>query len=347
MLPPRPFTSTLWKRDIAIDLGTANTLVYERGVGIVIDEPTVVAVHSRTGTARAMGRAAWELASEAPGTIVATRPLERGVITDFELTHLLIRLVFRTIGVGRWPKPRVVMCVPTSLTSVERRAVEQAVTAAGGGSVSLVDEPLAAAIGAGLPIHEARGSMVVDVGGGMSEIAMVALGGLINTKAIPLGGFDMDEAIQRHLRGHYGIAIGDRRAERIKIELGSAYPAADARPVEVAGRELSTGMPKSVTVTPEEIRGVLSPIVNVIVDSTRQCLSESPPELSHDVLETGLFLTGGGAMLRGLGMRLAGECEVPVHLTEQPMATVALGAGRLLEFPAHQDWVQAARPKVR
>jgi rod shape-determining protein MreB and related proteins len=324
-------------RDLAIDLGTANTRVVRHGEGIVYDEPTVVAVNTRTGDVLAVGAKAGALMQEAPPHVAVTRPLERGVITDYELAEQMIRLVLRRLGLNRLFKPRVLVCVPSSLTPVERHAVEEAVTSAGGRSVSLVDEPLAAAIGAGLPVQDARGSMIVDIGASTSEMAMVALGGVVTTKAISVGGFDMDEEIQRHIRKRYGVAVGDRVAERVKIELGSAYPAADARPMEVPGRELASAMPTSVLVTPEEVREVLTATVEHIAQTTRDCLSESPPELAHDVLETGLFLTGGGALLRGLDMRLAQECEVPVHLTEHPTATVVIGAGRLLDYlPAYR-----------
>jgi rod shape-determining protein MreB len=320
------------KRDLAIDLGTANTLVYQQGRGIVFDEPTVVALNSRRGEVMAIGREAWRIAGETPSEVVAVRPLQRGAITDFDLTQQMIRMVLRAVGVVRFPKPRVLVCVASALTAVERRAVEEAVTAGGARSVSLVDEPLAAAIGAGLPIQEPVGSFVVDVGGGTSEMAMVALGGVVTGRAVRIGGFDLDAAIQQHIRRRHGVAIGDMTAERIKIEVGSAYPAAEADVVQVRGRELSSGLPRTVEVSPEEIREVLAEPVGTVVDATRFCLSESPPELAHDILETGLFLTGGGAMLRGLDMRLAQECEVPVHLTEWPLATVVLGAGRLLDY---------------
>lgn len=320
------------RKDLAIDLGTANTLVYQQGRGIVFDEPTVVAVNGRRGEAVAVGREAWKIAGESPSEVVAVRPLQRGAITDFDVTQQMIRMVLRTAGAGRFPKPRVLVCVASALTPVERRAVEEAVTAGGARSVALVDEPLAAAIGAGLPIQDPVGSFVVDVGGGTSEMAMVALGGVVTGKAVPIGGFDLDASIQQHVRQRHGLAIGEVAAERIKIEVGSAYPAADAAVMEVTGRELSSGLPRTVRVFPDEIREVLAEPVGSVVEATRFCLSESPPELAHDVLETGLFLTGGGAMLRGLDMRLAHECEVPVHVTEQPLATVVLGAGRLLDY---------------
>ena len=320
------------KRDLAIDLGTANTLVFQQGRGIVLQEPTVVAVETKNGEVRAVGRQAWELAARNPTTLAAVRPLQRGAITDFELTQSMIRIILRKVGAGRFPRPRVLVCVSSSLTTVERRAVEEAVTAGGARSVDLVQEPLAAAIGAGLPIHDAVGSMIVDVGGGTTEMAMMALGAMVTGRAIEIGGFDMDWAIQQHLRSRYGVTIGEKAAERIKIQLGSAYPAGDAHGVEVGGRQVGTGLPDTVTASPEEIREVLEDTVHTIVVATRDCLAESPPELAHDVLETGLFLTGGGGMLRGLDMRLAQECEVPVHLTEHPLSTVVLGAGRLLDF---------------
>ena len=320
------------RRDLAVDLGTANTLVYQQGKGIVYHEPTLVAVNTRNGAVLGVGRHVRELTANDPGHVAAARPLQRGAITDFERTQQMMRIIFRRIGVGRFPRPRVLVCVPSLLTPVERKAVEEAVAGAGAGSVTLVDEPLAAAIGAGLPIQDPIGNFVVDVGGGTSEMFMVAMGGLVTGKAIKVGGFDMDEAIQTHLRRRYGVAIGELASERIKIELGSAYPAADEPEAEVTGREISTGMPKSVVVAPEEIREVLADTGRVIVDTTRTCLAESPPELAHDVLETGLFLTGGGAMLKGLDMRLARECEVPVHLTEHPLSTVMIGAGHLLEY---------------
>ena len=320
------------RRDLAIDLGSSNTLVYRQGQGVAFNEPSVCAMNSRTGEVLALGREAWELAQRAPAEVTATRPLHRGVITSFELAEQMFRLILRRLGVPRFPRPRILVCVPMVLTEVERRAVSEAAAAAGARSVSLVDEPLAAAIGAGLPIQEPVGSMVVDVGGGTSGMAMLALGALVNGKAVPMGGTDMDGAIQAYLRDRFGVAVGERIAEQIKIELGSAYPAADARQAEVRGRDLSTGRPRMVTMAPEEIREVLSEPVRVIVEATRNCLAESPPDLAHDVLETGIFLTGGGAMLKGLDMRLAQECEVPVHITEHPLATVVVGAGRLLDY---------------
>jgi len=326
------------RRDLALDLGTANTLVFQGDRGILYNEPTLVAVNPRNGEALGAGREALGLAAADAGRVVASRPLRRGVISDFDLTMQMIRLILRSVGVGRLMRPRVLACVPTHSTEVERRAVEEAVVAAGARSAFLVDQPLAAAVGAGLPIHEPVGSFVVDVGGGTTEMAVLAMGGVVTSKAIPVGGFDMDAVIQHHVRSRHGVAIGENAAERIKIELGSAYPTAHPAAVEVKGRNMTNGMPTYVILTPEEIREALAEPVGAIAAATRDCLAESPPELAHDVLETGLFLTGGGAMLRGLDMRLSQECDVPVHLTEQPLTTVAMGAGHLLEYmPDYQS----------
>jgi rod shape-determining protein MreB len=337
---------TLSRRDLALDLGTASTRVYEQGHGIVFDEPTVVALHGRTAEVLGVGRQAWAMAADRPGDVVAVRPLHRGAISNFELAEQMIRMILRAVGMSRFSRPRVLVCVPSALTPVERRAVEEAVTEAGARSATLVDEPLAAAIGAGLPIHDPVGSMVVDVGGGISEMAMLALGGVVTWKAVPIGGLDMDEAIQRHIRTRYELSVGEAAAEQIKNEVGSAYPRADAAMAEVQGRHLRTGEQTVVLLGPQEVREVLEDIVGPIVRGARECLAESPPELAHDVLETGLFLTGGGGLLRGLDMRLAQDCEVPVHRTEHPTVTVAIGAGRLLDYEPDQRaaFLTAHRP---
>jgi rod shape-determining protein MreB len=333
--------------DLAIDLGTANTLVFQEGVGIVFNQPSVVAVDNATSEVLDVGDSAWEMIGRTPATIVAMRPLRRGAITDYEVTEQMIRLVLRRLGVTRFGKPRVLVCVPSAITEVERRAVRDATAVAGGRSVSLIEEPMAAAIGAGLPIHEPLGNMVVDVGGGTSEVAMLSMGGIITQRSIRVGGFDMDEAIQQYVRREYGVAIGERASERIKIAAGSAYPSAETVTAEVWGRELTTGMPKLVGLSPEEIRETLAEAVNAIVGSARDCLAESAPELGHDILERGMFLTGGGALLHGLDMRLAQECEVPVHLTDQPLETVVLGAGRCLELLAESSALFAGSPWIR
>ena len=319
-------------RDLAIDLGTANTLVFQHQRGIVFNQPTVIALNSKSGEVLAMGDEAWEMIGRTPAYIVAVRPLRRGAITDFDITQRMIKLILKRVGVTRFAKPRVLVCVPSAITEVERRAVEEAATSAGARSVTLIEEPMAAAIGAGLPIHEPVGNLIVDVGGGTSEMAVVSMGGLVTKRAIRVGGFDLDASVQSHIRKEYGLAVGEKTAEQLKIAIGSAYPTADARTAQIRGREVSTGMPKVVELHEEEIREALSENVRAIVEATRACLSESPPELAHDVLERGIFLTGGGGLLRGLDARLAQECEVPVNLTEQPLETVVMGAGRLLDY---------------
>jgi rod shape-determining protein MreB and related proteins len=328
-----------------VDLGSANTLVYQSGVGVVFDEPSIVAVHARTGHVVAVGHEAANASRESPGRILTTRPMRRGVITDFETTQQMVRMIFKRLGVGRIGRPKTVVTIPSAITAVEQRAVEEVFTGAGARSVTMVEEPLAAAIGAGLPVQDPIGNLVVDIGGGTTEVALVAMGGVVKGASIHVGGFDMDAAIRDHIRRKYGIAIGDVMAERLKMVLGSAYPTADARPLEVPGRSMNNAVPTSVIVSPEEIREALSPQVRAIAETARECLSESPPELAHDVLEHGIFLTGGGGMLQGMDMRLSRECEVPVHLTDDPLATVVLGAGRLLEYlPEYQAAFASARP---
>ncbi|HZA26791.1 MAG TPA: rod shape-determining protein [Actinomycetota bacterium] len=318
--------------ELAIDLGTANTLVFRLGEGIVLNQPTVVAVNARNGEVLSLGDEAWEMIGRTPSHIVAVRPLRRGAITDYETTRQMIRLILKQVGVTRWSKPRALVCIPSAITEVERRAVEEATKSAGARSVTLIEEPMAAAIGAGLPTHEPIGSFVVDVGGGTTEVAMVSMGGLIARRAVRVGGFDLDEAIQKHVRREYGVAIGERAAEQVKITAGAAYPLADAPAAEIRGREILTGMPKSVQMSQEEIREAIAEPVAAMVATARECLADSPPELGHDVLERGMFLCGGGGLLRGLDMRISQECEVPVHLTDEPLETVVMGAGRCLEL---------------
>jgi rod shape-determining protein MreB and related proteins len=333
--------------DIAIDLGTANTLVFQEGKGIVYNEPSVVAMDAREGAVLAIGEEAWEMIGRTPARIVAVRPLRRGAITDYEVTSQMIRLILRHVGVTRFARPKALICVPSAITEVERRAVRDAATSAGARGVSLIEEPMAAAIGAGLPVHEPLGSLVVDVGGGTSEVAMVSMGGIIAMRSLRIGGFDMDEVIQRHLRREYGLAIGERAAEQVKITSGTAYPVTGVTSVQIRGREITTGMPKTVEVSPEEVREILTEPVNAVLGATRQCLSESDPELGQDVLERGMFLTGGGALLRGLDTRLSQECEVPVHLTDRPLQTVVLGAGKCLELLAEGSGIFGGSPWLR
>ncbi|HEX2051563.1 MAG TPA: rod shape-determining protein [Actinomycetota bacterium] len=318
-------------RDLAIDLGTANTLVYQKQRGILFAEPTVLALNKETGSVLAMGEAAWQMIGRTPGYIVAVRPLRSGAISDFDITEKLIRLILQKAGVSRFARPKVLVCVPSALTEVERRAVEEATLSAGARTCHLIEEPIAAAIGAGLPIHEPVGNLVVDVGGGTSEVALISMGGIVTNTAVRVGGFDLDAAIQSYVRREYTIAIGERTAERIKIAIGSAFPLAGEHPAELRGRDLATGLPKNVVITSEEIRSAITEQIRTIVTSVVECIGASPPDLVQDVLVRGITLTGGGGMLAGLDVLLSQEAEVPVHVTEQPLEAVVMGAGRCLE----------------
>ncbi|MEY2465250.1 MAG: rod shape-determining protein MreB [Acidimicrobiaceae bacterium] len=318
-------------RDLAIDLGTANTLVYERGRGIVLNEPSVIALNSRTGDVLAMGQEAWQMIGRTPGYIVAVRPLRGGAITDFDITQRMIRLLLQRVGVNRFNRPRVVICVPSAITEVERRAVTEAARRAGAADAQLIEQPMAAAIGAGLPINEPVGSMVIDVGGGTSETALISLGGIVALQAVRVGSFDIDAAVQTYVRREYGIAVGERTAEEIKVAIGSAYPTLDEFKAEVRGRDLMSGLPKTVILSPEEVRHAIDEQVTAIVDSVIACLGQAPAELAQDLIVRGMYLVGGGGMLRGLDLRVAEETEIPVHLVDAPLECVVLGAGRVIE----------------
>lgn len=318
-------------RDLAIDLGTANTLVYRQGEGVVLDEPAVVAVRADSGEVLAIGEEAWQLLGGESGNVLAVRPLRKGTMTEFETTRAMIGVVIRRAMTVRFPRPRVLVAVPSMSSEVERRAIEDAIRAAGVRQVTIVEEPLAAAIGAGLPIHEPVGHLVADIGGGRSEMAVVSMGGVVSGRSAALGGFDLDLAVQQHVRQEYGVAIGEKAAEEIKVGIGSAFPTQGGKRAVVVGRELATGNTIEIKVTEEEIRKAIGAPLRGIVEAARSTLAEAPPELTHDVLETGMFLTGGGALLRGFDMLLAQECEVPVHVVERPLETVAVGTGRMLE----------------
>jgi rod shape-determining protein MreB and related proteins len=318
-------------RDLAIDLGTANTLVYARSRGIVLNEPTVIALNSKSQQVLAMGHEAWQMIGRTPGYIVAVRPLRQGAITDFDITQRMIRLLLQRAGISRFTRPRVLICVPSAITEVERRAVEEAARRAGAAGAYLIEQPMAAAIGAGLPIHEPLGNMVVDVGGGTTETAVISLGGIVALQAIRVGSFDIDASIQTYVRREYGIAIGERTAEQIKMAIGSAHPLDDEVKAEVRGRDLMSGLPKTVILSPEEVREAIEEQVGAIVDSVVQCLGQAPPELAQDLIVQGIHLVGGGGMLRGLDRRLAQETAIPVHLVDAPLECVVLGAGKCLE----------------
>ena len=333
-MPSLPSTATGANpvaRDLAIDLGTANTLVYARSRGIVLNEPTVIALNSKTQQVLAMGQEAWQMIGRTPGYIVAVRPLRQGAITDFDITQRMIRLLLQRAGISRFTRPRVLICVPSAITEVERRAVEEAARRAGAAGAYLIEQPMAAAIGAGLPIHEPLGNMVVDVGGGTTETAVISLGGIVALQAIRVGSFDIDASIQTYVRREYGIAIGERTAEQIKMAIGSAHPLDDEVKAEVRGRDLMSGLPKTVILSPEEVREAIEEQVGAIVDSVVQCLGQAPPELAQDLIVQGIHLVGGGGMLRGLDRRLAQETAIPVHLVDAPLECVVLGAGKCLE----------------
>jgi rod shape-determining protein MreB len=305
--------------------------VYAKGRGIVLNEPSVIALNSRTGDVLAMGQEAWQMIGRTPGYIVAVRPLRQGAITDFDITQRMIRLLLQRAGVTRLNRPRVVICVPSAITEVERRAVTEAARRAGAADAQLLEQPMAAAIGAGLPINEPVGNMVIDVGGGTSETALISLGGVVALQAVRVGSFDIDAAIQTYVRREYGIAVGERTAEEIKMAIGSAWPTVDEFKAEVRGRDLMSGLPKTIILSPEEVREAIDEPVSAIVDSVVACLGQAPAELAQDLIVKGMYLVGGGGMLRGLDLRIAEETEIPVHLVDAPLECVCLGAGRVIE----------------
>lgn len=306
-------------------------MVYARGEGIVLNEPSVIALNSRTNEVLAMGRDAWKMIGRTPSYIVAVRPLRKGAITDFEVTQEMIRLLLKRVGVNRFNRPRVVICVPSAITAVEKRAVTEAARKAGATEAQLIEQPMAAAIGAGLPINEPRANMVVDIGGGTSETALISLGGVVALQAVRVGSFDIDAAVVTYIRREYGIAIGEQTAEEIKILIGSAHPTPDEVRAEVRGRDLMTGLPKTVILSAAEVRGAIAEPVNAMVDSVLSCVAEAPPELAQDLIEHGIHLVGGGSLLKGLDLRLEKETDVPVRLVRQPLESVVLGAGRVVE----------------
>jgi rod shape-determining protein MreB len=325
--------------ELGIDLGTANIVVFLKGKGIVLREPSVVALSTTTKKILAVGEEARMMIGRTPGSIIAVRPLSEGVIADYTTTQKMLEyLISKVCGSKRFFKPRVLVCVPSGVTSVERRAVIQAARSAGAGEAYPIEEPMAAAIGAGLPISAPGGNIVVDIGGGTTDIAVISLGGIVVSKSIRLGGNKMDEVIARHIRSKYNLMIGERTAEEIKIKIGSAYPLPQEMALEVRGRDTIAGLPKTVEVTSEEIRAALSEPVSMIVDRVKSVLETTPPELSSDIIERGMMLTGGGALLRGIDQLLAEETNIPVHVAEDPLSCVALGTGKALdEFDEIRD----------
>lgn len=318
-------------RDLAIDLGTANTLVYARGEGIVLNEPSVIALNQRSGDVLAIGGDAWKMIGKTPSHIVAVRPLRQGAITDFEITERMIRLVLHRAGVSRFNRPRVVICVPSAITAVEQRAVREAARRAGATEAHLLEQPMAAAIGSGLPIESPVANMVIDIGGGTTETALISLGGVVALEAVRVGSFDIDAAIQNHVRRVHGIAVGEQTAEQIKVAIGSAWSSGQEYEAEVRGREMTSGLPRTVVLSSTEVRSAIDEPVTAMVDSVVTCLGAAPPELAQDLIMRGIHLVGGGGMLRGMTERIAAEAHVDVHLVEQPLESVVLGAGQCIE----------------
>ena len=323
----------LFSKDIGIDLGTANTLVFMKGNGIVMREPSVVAVDVRTDTVLAVGAAAKEMIGRTPGSIVAVRPLKDGVIADFDITATMLKHFIRqTVKPSIFSKPKVIVCIPSGVTDVERRAVEDTARQAGAGDVKLIEEPMAAAIGAGLPVFEPTGSLVVDIGGGTSEVAMISLGDIVTACSVRVAGDKFDESIIQYVKKKYNLLIGERTAEEIKIKIGSAYPYEGEGDMQIKGRNLVDGLPKNVVISAAEVRDALADPLSVIVEAIRSTLEKTPPELSADIIDHGIMLTGGGALLRGLDFLVAQETNMPVHVAERPLDCVAEGTGKRLEM---------------
>ena len=319
-------------RDMAVDLGTANTLVYVRGTGVVLNEPSVVAINSDNGSILAVGTEAKRMIGRTPGNIVAVRPLRDGVIADFDTTERMLRYFIQKVHKRRFlAKPRLVICVPSGITGVERRAVEEAGYKAGARKVFIIEEPMAAAIGSGMPIHEPTGNMVVDIGGGTTEIAVISLGGIVVSVSIRVGGDELDEAIIAYVKREYSLLLGERTAEDIKMRVGSAFPLPNEPEAELRGRDLITGLPRTVILPAEEIRKALEEPIQAIIDAVKSTLDRTPPELSGDIMDRGIMLTGGGALLRGLDERLRHETGMPVVIAENPLNCVVLGSGRTVE----------------
>lgn len=324
----------MFNRDLGIDLGTANTLVYIKGKGIVLNEPSVVALQKDTGSILAVGNEAKQMIGRTPGNIVAIRPMKDGVIADFDVTHTMLRYFIRKAlkkGIGFFNRPRVVVCVPAGVTTVEERAVKEAAVQAGAKEAFLIEEPMAAAIGAGLPIHEPTGNMIVDIGGGTTDVAIISLGGIVTSRSIRVGGDEMDEAIVNFIKRSYNLMIGERTAEEIKISIGSAIADVKQETYQVRGRDLVSGLPKLIDVNSNEIYEALYEPVSSIIEAIRICLEKTPPELAADIMDRGIMMAGGGSLLKGLDTLISRDTGMPVHLAEQPLWSVAIGAGKAME----------------
>ena len=318
-------------RDMAVDLGTANTLVFVRGRGIVLSEPSVVAIDQRSSEVQAVGIEAKRMLGRTPGSISAIRPLKDGVIADFDVTEQMLRHFIQKVHQNRWAHPRVVVCVPSGVTGVEKRAVEEATLSAGARGAFLIEEPMAAAIGAGLPVGEPTGSMVVDIGGGTSEVAVISLGGIVVSESIRVGGDEIDDAIVNYVKREYKLMIGSQTAEEVKLEIGSAYPLREEVQAEIRGRDMITDLPKTVVLSSDDVRDALEEPLGQIIDAVKSTLDRTPPELASDIIDRGIMLAGGGALLQGFDQRLRAETEMPIHVAESPLTCVAVGSGRSLE----------------
>jgi rod shape-determining protein MreB len=319
-------------RDMAVDLGTANTLVFIRGRGIVLFEPSVVAISEETGKVHAVGAEAKRMIGRTPAHIQAIRPLKDGVIADFEICEKMLRYFIHKVHQRRWVKPRMVICVPSGITGVEQRAVQEAAEYAGARKPAyIIEEPMAAAIGAGLPVQEPTGNMIVDIGGGTTEVAVISLGGIVASQSVRVAGDELDEAIIQYIKKEYSLALGERTAEEVKITLGSAWPLQEEITAEIRGRDLVTGLPKTILVSTEEIREAIEEPVQAIVDAVKVTLDKTPPELAADIMEQGIMLAGGGALLLGLPERLQAETGMPIKIAPNPLHAVAIGSGQCLE----------------
>ena len=321
----------IFSKDIGIDLGTANTLVYVKGKGIVVREPSVVAIDKYEGKVLAVGNAANEMIGRTPENIVAVRPMKDGVIADFDITQAMIRAFIKEADVSNVFKPRVVVCIPSGITEVERRAVEEAVIQAGAKAVALIEEPMAAAMGAGLPVNDATGNMVVDIGGGTTEVAVISLGGIVSSRSIRIAGNALDSAIINYLKKENQINIGDKMAEDIKVAIASAYEDDEEGVYEVRGRDVATGLPKTAQIKESEIRAAISENVDEMIEAIKLTLENTPPELAADVMERGIVLTGGGALIKGLDKLITETTKIPTHVAEDPLDCVAIGTGKALD----------------
>jgi rod shape-determining protein MreB len=324
--------SSIMGRDMAVDLGTANTLIYVRGRGIVLNEPSVVAINVKDGRPLAVGLEAKRMIGRTPAHIKAIRPLKDGVIADFDVCEKMLRYFIQRAHQRRWVKPRMVICVPSGITGVEQRAVQDAAEYAGARKPAyIIEEPMAAAIGAGLPVQEPTGNMIVDIGGGTSEVAVISLGGIVSSQSVRVGGDELDESIIQFIKKEYSLALGERTAEEVKIALGSAWPLQEELHAEIRGRDLVTGLPKTIVTTTEEVREAIEEPVSAIVDAVKNTLDRTPPELAADIMETGIVLAGGGALLHGLDARMQHETGMPIIIANDPLACVAIGSGQSLE----------------